>query len=529
MKTDLLYGTAARSKMYLGVCKLADAVKTTLGPKGRNVAIRQPNEPDAPPLLTKDGAMVARTINLIDPYEDMGAQAVKEAALKTMVAAGDGTTTATILAQEIISAGIDRLNEGSNPMDLKRGIDMAVACVVDCLRKQSIRVSADSPEIRSIASISANNEFGLGGIIADARAKLGENGHIWLQQSMDERTWIDVIDGLHFENGYTSHHFINTPETASVEFANAYILIYDKKISQLADIQVVLDIALTDKRPLLIVAEDIDGDALKTMVINKLGANTPFAAVKTPGAGINQKEFLEDFAAITGGQLICEDQGTKLVNVTRKQLGQASSISITKSTTIIRGGKGLKPAIEARIVQIKAMIGDTKYEVERERQKLRLARVTNGIAVMYVGAPSDVEAKEKKMRADDALRATKAAIEEGIVPGGGVAYIQCLETISHLKGKNQDENIGVAIIRNAILCPLRQMLRNAGEDENAIVDHIIDSKTPNYGFNVKSGEYENMVESGVIDPTKVAICALEYSASVAAMFLTTECAIINAQ
>lgn len=528
MKVDMLFEKGARQRMCIGVNKLADAVKVTLGPKGRNVTIRQ-TQPNTPPLITKDGVTVAREIDLWDPYEDMGAQMIKEAALKTMSDAGDGTTTATILAQEMIKTGMEHLDAGSNPMDLKTGIDMAVACAVNAIYKQSVKVLPTSPEIQSIATISANNSPELGTMIADAWAKAGDYGHIWLQQSLNKKTWVDVIDGIHFESGYINEYFVNTPESASVEFIDPYILIHDKKISSFADIRGALEISVTDKRPILIIAEDIDGDALKVMVANKIQAGKPMAAIKTPGSGLNLKEFLEDLAAVTGGSLICEDLGTKLSEVTREQLGQAKRISITKTSTIILGGYGHDEAIESRKTQMKAMLADTKYEQERERQRIRLARITNGIAIMHVGAPTDQEAKEKKMRVEDAICATRAAIKEGVIPGGGVAYIKCIHDISLLVGQNEDEKIGITMVQNAIVQPLRQMLKNAGEDSEKIIEHIIDSKLPNYGFNIKSGEYEDMILSGVIDPTKVAICALEYSASVASMFLTTECAIVNVQ
>ena len=531
MLTDLLYKEQAREKMFKGVNTLADAVKVTLGPKGRNVAIRNLSGPNEPPILTKDGATVARVINLKDAFEDMGAQMVKEAALKTMYAAGDGTTTATILAQSMISEGLTLLRNGANPVDLKKGIDKAVAAVVEGLRAQSISVEPDSPEIKQIAITSTNNDIELGTQIANARAKLGKYGHIWLQESKNEQTYIQVAEGVHFESGYISPAFINKNETASVEFENLYILLYDKKISSLQDIQGILTLSIQDKFPLLIIAEDVDSDALKTMTTNSINNGAKFAAIKIPGTGTNQKEFMEDLAAITGGTLISEDKGLKLSNATKKHLGQADGVSITKSTTIIRGGKKNPKAVADRIEQIQAMIADTKYEMERERQMLRLARITNGIAVMYVGGYSKVEAVEKRMRVDDALLATKAAIEEGIIPGGGVAYLRAMDmTTDAVNYANNDELAGAIIVRDALLTPLRQLLMNAGVDHESIVDKLKSSEsTLNFGYNAAIGKYGDMVEFGVIDPTKVARCALENAASVASMFLTTECGIVNAE
>lgn len=535
MIVDLLQGDEARQKMLVGVNKLADAVKVTLGPKGRNAAIRQLNRPDAPPRLTKDGAEVARTINLPDQYEDMGAQLIKNSALQTMIVAGDGTTTATILAQAIINSGVAAVNAGANPVDLKRGMDKAVDHVVGFIKGISIPVSGDNEKILGIATISANNEPEIGAMIADAMAKVGEHGHIWLQKSLNEKTYIEIIGGIHFENGYLSPYYVNNPAKASVDFENAYILLYDKKISQLIDIEHVCGMAISENRPLLIIAEDVDGDAAQTLITNKLRGGRQFAAVKTPGAGINQKEFMEDLAAMTGATLISEEKGHKLSAVTKGMLGQAKTITISKSTTVIVGGSGSKQAIEDRMVQIKAMIEDTKYEVERERQKLRLARITNGIAIMYVGAPSDVEMEEKRMRVEDALLATKAAIAEGVVAGGGVAYLRAIDGLADWRIANirmPDEITGALIIEDALRSPLRQILINAGRSKKDYLEIISRVENGNdadfsFGYNAKTDRYENLVTGGVIDPAKVARTALQHAASVAAMFLTTEVGIVN--
>jgi chaperonin GroEL len=525
MITDIIKSKEARAKMLTGINKLADAVKVTLGPKGRNVAIRQHNQPDAAPRLTKDGAEVAKTINLPDGYEDMGAQLLKEAALKTMYSAGDGTTTATILGQSIINEGIKALDAGANPVDLKKGIDRAVELISESISKQSKKVSAADKEIRSIATISTNNSPELGEMIGDARAKIGDYGHIWLQQSINGDTYIDHIDGVHFEQGFISPYFINNQLTASVEFENPYILLYDKKISDFKDVETVLNIAITANRPLLVIAEDVDRDALSVMITNKMQVGRAFAAVKTPGAGINQKEFMEDLAAVTGGTLISEEKGVKLSHVAKEHLGQCKQISITKSTTIIRGGKGNKTAIAEREMQIKGMIADTKYEVEKERQKLRLARISNGIAIMYVGAPSDIEMKEKYMRADDALRATQAAIQEGVVPGGGVAYIMALDSVLKADYENEDIKTGSLIVYEAVQEPLRQILINAGKSPEPIIAIIRKERNSSVGYNAKTDTYEDFFLTGVIDPAKVARVALENAASVGAMFLTMEVAI----
>lgn len=533
MITKQLYSKDAREKMLIGVNELADAVKVTLGPKGRTVAIRQQNTPNGAPKYTKDGAEVARTINLRDPYEDMGAQLIKGAALTTMRTAGDGTTTATILSQAIIQMGMKVLDAGCNPIDLKKGIDKAVEVAVGCLRNQSKPAKADSEEIRNVAITSAN-DAALGNIIADARAKIGDHGHVWLQLSLDERTWIDVVDGIHFEQGFINPNFINNALTASVEFKDAYILLYDKKISELTDIENVLNIAIADNRPLLIIAEDVDREAMNTMLLNKIKHGRQFAAVKTPGAGINQLEFMEDLAAATGGKLISIEKGLKLANVTREHLGQCKEITITKTTTIIKGGKGPKKDIIARKEQATAMMNDSKMELEKERQRLRLARLENSIAIMHVGAATDVEAAEKRMRAEDALLATKCAISEGVVPGGGVAYLRAIPLLEKLRAENvnADEKCGIEIIESALSKPTTQILLNAGHSNSFIeitIENIGNSRTSSYGFNAKTGEYENMFEAGVIDPCKVSVSALENAASVAAVFLSCECAIANAE
>ncbi len=423
------------------------------------------------------------------------------------------------------------IDAGANPIDLKRGIEKAVECVVKSIASQAKKISANDPQIRHIATISANDED-LGNIIADARGKIGDHGHVWLQKSLDEKTWIDVVDGIHFDQGFLNPYFINNQLTASVEFKDAYVLLYDKKISDLREIESILNIAITDQKPLLIIAEDVDREALSVMVINKLKNNSQFAAVKTPGAGVNQKEFLEDLAAVTGGKLISEEKGNKLSHVTREHLGKCNEIVVTKSTTIIRGGKGNKRAIEERKHQALAMSTETKFEVEKERQRLRIARLSNSIAIMYVGAVSDVEMEEKRMRAEDALLATRAAIVEGIVPGGGVTYLQALNDLVAIETKNAWEQSGVVIVRNALESPIRQILLNAGLDSDTIISKIRLMPTSfniDYGFNAKTEEYGSMFEMGIIDPAKVVRCALENAASVASMFLMCECAIVNAE
>ena len=532
MVVDILYSDEAREKMLIGVNKLADAVKVTLGPKGRNVAIRIVNKPDAPPALTKDGAQVAKTINLKDPVEDMGAQLIKEAAIQTMYSAGDGTTTATILAQEMIQAGMLALKSGLNPVGLRKGMEMAVVAIVEEIKKMSIPVTGKPDLIRNVAIISTNNDSELGGMIGDAMEKVGENGHIWLQKSTNGETYIDVIGGLHFTQGYITPYFINNVMKASVEYENPLILLYDKKISSLDDIKAALNISMKEDRPLLVVAEDVDSEALSVMVVNKLNSGKKFVAVKTPGAGINQKEFMEDLAAITGATLISEERGLKVSTVQIKHLGSADRVVINKENTTIYAGKGNKSVIDERVEQIKAIINDTKLDIEKERQRLRLARLLTAIAVMYVGAASDIEMEEKRMRAEDAILATRSAIEEGVLPGGGTAYLRIKDIFYSLLRDSHGKEIdtGFDIVVNALSAPVHRILTNAGMSNNAITvvtNKITDSDSVTYGYNAKTGEYTDMLADGIIDPAKVARVALEHAASVAAMFITTECAIAN--
>lgn len=526
MITKINSGNEGRLLMQKGVNKLADAVKVTLGPKGRNVAIRV-LKPNAAPKLTKDGAEVASTINLPDKVEDMGAQLVKEAAIRTANIAGDGTTTATILANEIINEGMKLLEKGAKPLDLKKGIDKAVVCVVDYLKSISHPITQDSPELQQIANISSNGDAEIAEIIGGAMKKLGLNGHIWLPQLQSgfqvERTYIETTDGISFPVGYVRPQFITNQEKGWVEYDNAYILLHDKKLSSVYDVQWALDISITEKKPLLIIAEDIDGELLSTLVLNKQQGNRPFVAVKTPGQGTNQQEFLEDLAAYTGGKLISEADGMKISLGKKENLGIAAKIIITKEGTTIKGGHGKKSDTEKRATQIRSMMQDTKYPQERERQRIRLARITSSLAYLYIGAPSDIEKAEKIMRAEDTIRATQGALEEGIIAGGGISYLRAIQTLQLLKVENEDEGAGIKIIETCLSAPIKQLLLNAGRNVDAIITKLVSSpQGKDYGYNAKTEHYENLIEAGVIDPTKVARVALENASSVAAMFLTME-------
>jgi len=523
MAKQLHFNTEARAKMLRGVDALADAVKVTLGPKGRNVVIEKKF---GAPAITKDGVSVAKEIELEDPIENMGAQMVKEVASKTADVAGDGTTTATVLAQSIIREGLKNVTAGANPMDLKRGIDKAVATVVENLRAQSQTVGNDNEKIKQVATISANNDSNIGTLIAEAMAKVGNEGVITVEEAKGTDTTVDVVEGMQFDRGYLSPYFVTNTEKMQAELQNPYILIYDKKISTLKDILPILESTVQSGRPLVIIAEDVDGEALATLVVNKLRGSLKIAAVKAPGFGDRRKEMLQDLAVLTGGTVISEEQGYKLENATLSYLGQAESITIDKDNTTIVGGKGEKENIEGRVNQIKAQIENTTSDYDREKLQERLAKLSGGVAVLYVGAATEVEMKEKKDRVDDALHATRAAVEEGIVPGGGVAYIRAIESLVNLNLEDGDEATGVQIVRRALESPIRTIVENSGLEGSVIVQKIREGQG-DYGFNARTEEYQNLMAAGVIDPTKVSRVALENAASIAGMLLTTECVIAD--
>ncbi|MBL7719786.1 MAG: chaperonin GroEL [Flavipsychrobacter sp.] len=523
MAKQLFFNIDARNRMKRGVDTLADAVKVTLGPKGRNVVIEKKF---GAPGITKDGVSVAKEIELEDPIENLGAQMVKEVASKTADIAGDGTTTATVLAQAIISEGLKNVAAGANPMDLKRGIDKAVKAVVENLGKQKQTVGSDNNKIEQVATISANNDNEIGKLIAQAMAKVGNEGVITVEEAKGTDTTVEVVEGMQFDRGYLSAYFVTNSEKMQVELQNPYILIYDKKISSMKEILPLLESTLQSSRPLLIIAEDLDGEALTTIVVNKLRGSLKVAAVKAPGFGDRRKEMLKDLAALTGGTLISEEQGMKLENATIADLGTAESVTIDKDNTTIVGGKGAGEDIEARINEIKAQLKVTTSDYDKEKLQERLAKLSGGVAVLYVGAASEVEMKEKKDRVDDALHATRAAVEEGIVPGGGVAYIRSIESLDGMKGDNIDETTGIAIIRRALEEPLRQIVANAGIEGSIVVQKVKEGKA-DFGFNARTEQYENMLAAGVIDPTKVSRVALENAASIASMLLTTECVIAD--
>jgi chaperonin GroEL len=523
MAKQLFFNTEARNKMKRGVDALADAVKVTLGPKGRNVVIEKKF---GAPGVTKDGVSVAKEIELEDSIENLGAQMVKEVASKTADVAGDGTTTATVLAQAIISEGLKNVAAGANPMDLKRGIDKAVEAVIENLRSQSEKVGNDNQKIEQVATISANNDNNIGKLIAEAMKKVGNEGVITVEEAKGTDTTVEIVEGMQFDRGYLSPYFVTNTEKMQAELQNPYILIYDKKISTLKDILPMLESTVQSGRPLLIIAEDVDGEALATLVVNKLRGSLKIAAVKAPGFGDRRKEMLQDIAVLTGGTVISEEQGYKLENATMEYLGQAESITIDKDNTTIVGGKGAKENITARINQIKAQIETTTSDYDREKLQERLAKLSGGVAVLYVGAASEVEMKEKKDRVDDALHATRAAVEEGIVPGGGVAYIRAIESLSKVKSDNNDENTGISIVRRALEAPLRTIVENAGIEGSIVVQKVREGKA-DYGFNARTEQYENLLKAGVIDPTKVSRVALENAASIASMLLTTECVIAD--
>lgn len=523
MAKQLFFSIDARNRMKRGVDILADAVKVTLGPKGRNVVIEKKF---GAPGITKDGVSVAKEIELEDAIENMGAQMVKEVASKTADIAGDGTTTATVLAQSIISEGLKNVAAGANPMDLKRGIDKAVYAVTENLKKQSEKVGNDNKKIEQVASISANNDATIGKLIAEAMAKVGNEGVITVEEAKGTETTVEVVEGMQFDRGYLSAYFVTNTEKMQAELQNPYILIYEKKVSTLKDILPILESVVQSGRPLLIIAEDVDGEALSTLVVNKLRGSLKIAAVKAPGFGDRRKEMLQDLAALTGGTVITEDQGYKLENATIAVLGQAESITIDKDNTTIVGGKGEKDAINGRVNQIKSQIEATTSDYDREKLQERLAKLSGGVAVLYIGAATEMEMKEKKDRVDDALHATRAAVEEGIVPGGGVAYIRAIESLDAISTENADEKTGVTIVRRSLEEPLRQIVANAGLEGSIIVQKVREGKA-DYGFNARTEVYENMLAAGVIDPTKVSRVALENAASIAGMLLTTECVVAD--
>jgi chaperonin GroEL len=523
MAKQLFFDIEARNKMKKGVDILANAVKVTLGPKGRNVVLEKKF---GAPSVTKDGVTVAKEIELEDPIENMGAQMVKEVASKTADIAGDGTTTATVLAQSIISEGLKNVAAGANPMDLKRGIDKAVAKVVENLNAQSQTIGNDSRKIEQVASISANNDNNIGKLIAQAFAKVGKEGVITVEEAKGTDTTVDVVEGMQFDRGYISPYFVTNSEKMEVELQTPYILIYDKKISAMKDILHILEKVAQSGRPLLIIAEDLEGEALATLVVNKLRGTIKVAAVKAPGFGDRRKEMLQDIAILTKGIVISEEQGYKLEGADLSYLGTAASVTIDKDNTTVVGGKGKKEDITARVNQIKAQIETTTSDYDKEKLQERLAKLSGGVAVLYIGAATEMEMKEKKDRGDDALHATRAAVEEGIVPGGGVAYIRAIESLDKLKGANEDETTGVAIVKRALEEPIRQIVVNSGIEGSIVVQKVKEGKG-DFGFNARTEVYENLLKAGVIDPTKVTRIALENAASIAGMLLTTECVIAD--
>lgn len=521
MAKEITFNTEARNELKKGVDALADAVKVTLGPKGRNVVI---DKKFGAPSVTKDGVTVAKEIELKDPVQNMGAQMLKEVASKTADLAGDGTTTATVLAQAIVTAGLKNVASGANPMDLKRGIDKAVNTVVAELKKISREVGSDNSKIEQVGTISANNDSNIGKLIAQAMEKVGNEGVITVEEAKGTETEVKTVEGMQFDRGYLSPYFVTNPDKMETELENPFILIYDKKISTMKDLLPVLEKTAQSGRPLLIIAEDIDGEALATLVVNKIRGALKVAAVKAPGFGDRRKAMLQDIAVLTGGTVISEETGLKLEGATLNDLGKAEKVSIDKDNTTIVNGAGSKTEIDARVGQIKAQIESTTSDYDREKLQERLAKLAGGVAVLYVGAATEVEMKEKKDRVDDALHATRAAVEEGIVPGGGVAYIRAASALEKLEGENYDENTGIAIVRRAIEEPLRQIVANAGGEGAVIVQRISEGKG-DFGYNARTEVFENLFEAGVIDPTKVGRVALENAASIAGMLLTTECVI----
>ena len=523
MAKEIKFDIKAREELKKGVDALADAVKVTLGPKGRNVIIEKKF---GAPHITKDGVSVARELELEDPFQNMGAQLVKEVASKTGDDAGDGTTTATVLAQAIVNVGLKNVAAGANPMDIKRGIDRAVAIVVEGIKAQSQEVGDDFKKIEDVARISANNDEAIGHLIAEAMKKVKKEGVITVDEAKGTETTVDIVEGMQFDRGYISPYFVTDTEKMECVMENPFILLFDKKISNIKDILPVLEATAQSGRGLVIISEDVDQEALATLVVNRLRGSLKVCAVKAPGFGDRRKEMLEDIAILTGGTVISEEKGMQLANATVEMLGRAEKVTINKENTTIVNGAGNKENIAARVAQIKAQIEQTTSDYDREKLQERLAKLAGGVAVLHIGAPSEVEMKEKKDRVDDALSATRAAIAEGIVPGGGVAYIRCVKLLENVKGANEDETTGIQIIRRAIEEPLRQIVDNAGE-EGAVVVQKVKEGNADYGYNARTDTYENLMAAGVIDPAKVTRVALENAASIAGMFLTTSCVIAD--
>ena len=523
MAKEILFNMDARDQLKKGVDELANAVKVTLGPKGRNVIIEKKF---GAPHITKDGVSVAKEIELDDAYMNTGAQLVKSVASKTNDDAGDGTTTATLLAQAIITEGLKNVTAGANPMDLKRGIDKAVTKIVESIKQQSEEVGNDYDKIEQVASISANNDAEIGKLIADAMRKVSKDGVITIEEAKSRDTTIGVVEGMQFDRGYLSPYFITNTEKMECEMENPYVLIYDKKITNLKDMLPILEPAVQTGRPLLIIAEDVESEALTTLVVNRLRTQLKICAVKAPGFGDRRKDMLEDIATLTGGIVISEEKGIKLEQATLEMLGSCGRITVSKDNTTIVDGNGNKEAIAQRIAQIKAQIATTKSDYDKEKLQERLAKLAGGVAVLYVGAASEVEMKEKKDRVDDALCATRAAIEEGIVPGGGVTYIRAIDSLESVEVVNSDEKTGVAIVKRAIEEPLRQIVANAGKEGAVVVQKVCEGSA-DFGYNARTDVYENLLAAGVVDPAKVTRVALENAASIAGMFLTTECVIVE--
>ena len=523
MAKQVKYNVEARDALKRGVDILANAVKVTLGPKGRNVII---DKKFGSPAITKDGVSVAKEIELKDALENMGAQMVKEVASKTADIAGDGTTTATVLAQAIVTAGIKNVAAGANPMDLKRGIDKAVAAIVANLKGQSQTVGADNNKIKQVATISANNDEVIGSLIADAMAKVGKDGVITVEEAKGTETEVKTVEGMQFDRGYLSPYFVTNADKMEADLENPYILIYDKKISSMKELLPVLEKQVQTGKPLLIIAEDLDGEALATLVVNKIRGSLKVAAVKAPGFGDRRKAMLEDIAILTGGTVISEERGYKLENADLSYLGQAEKVVVDKDNTTIINGAGKSDDIKARVNQIKSQIESTTSDYDKEKLQERLAKLAGGVAGLYVGAAKEVEMKQKKDRVDDALHATRAAVEEGIVAGGGVAFIRAIESLDKLKGDNEDETTGIQIVKRAVEEPLRQICENAGIEGSIVVQKVKEGKA-DFGYNARTDKYENLIGAGVIDPTKVSRVALENAASIAAMLLTTECVLAD--
>jgi chaperonin GroEL len=521
MAKELKFNIEARDQLKTGIDALADAVKVTLGPKGRNVVL---DKKFGSPQISKDGVTVAKEIELPDVFENMGAQMVKEVASKTADDAGDGTTTATILAQAIINVGLKNVTAGANPMDLKRGIDKAVAKVVENLKSQTRTIGEETEKIEQVAKISANNDSAIGKLIAEAMEKVHKEGVITVEEAKGTETTVELVEGMQFDRGYISPYFITDPDKMEGVLESPYILLHDKKISTMKDLLPILEATSQAGKPLLIIAEDVDGEALATLVVNKLRGALKIAAVKAPGFGDRRKEMLEDIAILTGGTVISEEKGLKLESTSLDMLGETEKVVVDKENTTIVNGAGDSKTISARVNQIKKQIETTTSDYDKEKLQERLAKLAGGVAVLYIGAASEMEMKEKKDRVDDALSATRAAVEEGIIPGGGVAYLRAIASLDKVKGDNADEDTGIAIIKRALEEPIRQIVENAGIEGSIVVQKVLDGKD-DFGFNARTDKYENLFETGVIDPTKVARIALENAASVAGMFLTTECVV----